>query len=76
MKIILMFLALTGIAINVNAQQNLSAHDMDNLVALGELYSHNNMCKGEKFSKTADSLKSPLLEIGRASCRERVLVAV
>ena len=70
-----MFLALTGIAINANAQEKLSSHDMDNLAAIGELYSHNNTCKGEKFAKSADSLKTPLLanmintliEVGKAN---------
>ena len=45
----------------VTAQIKLSDKDFKNLVALSELYTHNNMCTGERFAKTADSLRTPLL---------------
>ena len=47
--------------IAVNAQIKLSDKDFDNLIALSELYSHNNMCMGEGFARSADSLRTPVL---------------
>jgi hypothetical protein len=43
------------------AQVTLAPKDLDNLVALGELYTRNNMAKGEAFARSADSLRTPTL---------------
>lgn len=51
-----------GLVTFCNAQTKLSVKDFDNLVALAQLYSKNNMAKGEAFKKTADSLRTPILD--------------
>ncbi len=48
-------------AIYTQAQVKLSDKDFNNLVALGQLYTHNNMCTGEKFAQSANALRTPLL---------------
>ncbi|MBE9584511.1 hypothetical protein IM792_08640 [Mucilaginibacter sp. JRF] len=44
------------------AQTDLSKKDFDNLVALAQLHSKNNMARGEAFKKSADSLRTPVLD--------------
>jgi hypothetical protein len=43
-------------------QLKLVPKDFDNLIALGELYSHNNMFSGEEFAKAANALRTPILD--------------
>jgi hypothetical protein len=61
MKFFFSLFLLTCTIINVNAQVKLSDKDFNNLLALTDLYSHNNMCKGPAFAKSADSLRTPAL---------------
>jgi hypothetical protein len=58
-KILTLFLLLCSIL--ANAQVKLSDKDFNNLMALINLYSYNNMCRGPEFAKTADSLRTPVL---------------
>lgn len=43
------------------AQIKLSPADLNNLAALGQLYSYHNMATGAQFAKSADSLRTPVL---------------
>ncbi|HWD87080.1 MAG TPA: hypothetical protein VG367_03070 [Mucilaginibacter sp.] len=61
MKKILLLYLIFLCTVGANAQVKLSDKDFNNLVALSELYSHNNMCKGTDFVKSADSLRTPVL---------------
>ena len=45
----------------VRAQLKLAESDLNNLIALSEVYSHNTMCKGPEFKRSADSLRTPVL---------------
>ena len=62
MKRITLFVWLICFGLHSYAQLTLSEKDFDNLVALSELYTKNNMCKGNDFVKSADSLRTPLLD--------------
>lgn len=44
-----------------NAQVKLETKDLTNLIAISELYSKNTNAKGDKFAKTIDSLRTPIL---------------
>jgi len=44
-----------------NGQLKLEQKDLANLIAISELYSNNPNASGEKFSKSVDSLRTPLL---------------
>jgi hypothetical protein len=61
MKTIFTCILVSCVAICSNAQIKLSDKDFTNLVALSDLYSDNNMCTGDGFAKTANSLRTPLL---------------
>lgn len=61
MKKIAVFLLLNLATLGVNAQIKLTDKEFNSLVALAELYSHNSMCRGEDFAKTANSLRTPVL---------------
>jgi len=61
MKKIIAIILLTCAAVGVRAQIKLSDKDFNNLVSLANLYSHNNMCTGEDFLQTANSLRTPVL---------------
>ncbi|SEO76298.1 hypothetical protein SAMN05192574_11297 [Mucilaginibacter gossypiicola] len=62
MKHFTLLLFLSFITISVTAQTKLSDKDFNNLIALGELYSHNNMCTGAEFAKKVKTLKTPVLD--------------
>jgi hypothetical protein len=61
MKKIIAFILLISAAITANAQAKLSDQDFNNLLALADLYSHDNMCSGVDFVQTANSLRTPVL---------------
>jgi hypothetical protein len=44
------------------AQPKLTDKDFNNLVALGELYTSNNMAKGDKFAQAANALRTRVLD--------------
>jgi hypothetical protein len=61
MKLIFtLFSLLTAITLSP-AQVTLAQKDLKNLVAIGELYSKNPNAKGDKFAKSIDSLRTPVL---------------
>ena len=62
MKTLITCLILSWFTFACYAQVNLSPKDFDNLVALGDLYSHNTMAKGEDFAKSAKALHTPALD--------------
>lgn len=59
-KIIAFFILIYSVTI-AQAQIKLSDKDFNNLITLSELYSHDNMCKGAEFAKSAESLRTPML---------------
>jgi hypothetical protein len=61
MKRLFALLLLSFAAIYTQAQVKLSDKDFNNLVALAQLYTQNNMCKGEQFAQSANALRTPLL---------------
>jgi hypothetical protein len=44
------------------AQIKLEQKELDNLIAIGEIYSHNTNARGSKFAKSIDSLRTPKLD--------------
>ncbi len=58
-KILACILLLT--ATITNAQIKLEQKDLDNLIAISELYSRNTNARGDKFVKSIDSLRTPKL---------------
>lgn len=61
MKIICILVTLCSISLCCKAQTKLPEKDFNNLVALSQLYTGNVNASGEQFAKTADSLRTPLL---------------
>jgi hypothetical protein len=61
MKCVIFLVFLSFTTIYGSAQTKLSDKDFNNLIALAELYSHNNMCTGVEFAKKAEALKTPVL---------------
>jgi len=55
-------IALLCFAVLCKAQSQLSERDFNNLVAIGDTYSHNNNARGPAFAKTMDSLQTPALK--------------
>lgn len=53
------FILLT--AITTKAQLKLDPKDLNNLIAISEVYSHNTNASGDKFAKSIDSLRTPKL---------------
>lgn len=72
MKQILIFILLLT-AIITTAQLKLDQKDLNNIIAISELYSHNPNATGDKFAKSIDSLRTPklnhivdaLIEVGK-----------
>jgi hypothetical protein len=62
MKRIALLVLLVCFGLHSYAQVKLSERDFNNLVALSELYTNNNMCRGDGFVKSADSLRTPVLD--------------
>jgi hypothetical protein len=62
MKQFFAFICLYLMVICGYAQPKLTDKDFNNLVALGELYTSNNMAKGDKFAQAADALRTPVLD--------------
>lgn len=62
MKRAIVLILISFISICGSAQIKLSDKDFNNLIALGELYSHNNMCTGAEFAQKVKTLKTPILD--------------
>ena len=61
MKKIVTIMLICCAASHVRAQLKLAEPDFKNLIALSELYSHNTMCNRPEFKRSADSLRTPVL---------------
>lgn len=61
MKPFIVFLLAVCTAFTASAQVKLSDKDFDNLIALSQLYSHDNMFNKAGTAKSADSLRTPVL---------------
>ena len=61
MKKIVTIMLICCAASHVRAQLKLAESDFKNLIALSELYSHNTMCNRPEFKRSADSLRTPVL---------------
>jgi hypothetical protein len=61
MKAVVFIAFLTCASFIAKAQSKLSEKDLANLVALADLYSHDNMFKNDGIAKRADSLRTPVL---------------
>ena len=61
MKPLIISLLFLCMACSANAQLKLADKDFNNLVALGELYTHNNMFNDAKTMEAAGALRTPLL---------------
>lgn len=62
MRSVFAFFIFLTLSVSAFAQVKLSDKEFKNLVALGDLYGANNMCRGDDFIRDANALRTPLLD--------------